>query len=83
MYFGFLEIVLEFLSSAHEKWGQKQKWCVYNFGQCMYQKTHSSCVCAHMANKANSIPILNHTQNFPLISALVWNCALMLICPVQ
>ncbi len=25
---------LRSLSSAHEKWGQKQKCCVYNFGQC-------------------------------------------------
>ncbi len=24
------------LSSAHEKWGQKQKCCVYNFVQCIY-----------------------------------------------
>ncbi len=26
---------LRSLSSAHEKWGQKQKCCVYNFGQCI------------------------------------------------
>ncbi len=25
---------LRSLSSAHEKWGQKQQCCVYNFGQC-------------------------------------------------
>ncbi len=24
------------MSSAHEKWGQKQKCCVYNFVQCIY-----------------------------------------------
>ncbi len=27
---------LRSLSSAHEKWGQKQKCCVYNFDQCIY-----------------------------------------------
>ncbi len=27
---------LRSLSSAHEKWGQKQKCCVYNFVQCNY-----------------------------------------------
>ncbi len=27
---------LRSLSSAHEKWGQKQKCCVYNVGQCKY-----------------------------------------------
>ncbi len=26
---------LRSLSSGHEKWGQKQKCCVYNFGQCI------------------------------------------------
>ncbi len=26
---------LSTLSSAHEKWGQKQKCCIYNFGQCI------------------------------------------------
>ncbi len=26
------------VSSAHEKWGQKQKCCIYNFGQCRLQK---------------------------------------------
>ncbi len=25
----------------HEKWGQKQKCCVYNFVQCIYAKMHS------------------------------------------
>ncbi len=26
---------LRSLSSAHEKWGKKEKCCVYNFVQCM------------------------------------------------
>ncbi len=26
---------LRSLSSAHEKWGQKQKCCIYNFVQCI------------------------------------------------
>ncbi len=29
-----IEKVLDLLSSAHEKWGQKQKYFIYNFGQC-------------------------------------------------
>ncbi len=32
----YIEKSLRSLSSAHEKWGQKQKCCVYNFVQCMY-----------------------------------------------
>ncbi len=32
---------LRYLISAHEKWGQKQKCCIYNFGQCTHQ------VCTH------------------------------------
>ncbi len=34
----YIEKVLDLLSSAHEKWGQKQKCCVYNFGQCMFAR---------------------------------------------
>ncbi len=29
---------LRSLSSANEKWGQKQKWCIYNFGQCIIKQ---------------------------------------------
>ncbi len=39
LYFTKLDLLqrnLRSLSSAHEKWGQKQKCCVYNFGQCIY-----------------------------------------------
>ncbi len=38
MPFAYIEKVLEVLK-AHEKWGQKQKCCVYNFVQCMYIKS--------------------------------------------
>ncbi len=31
MPFVYIEKDLRYLSSAHEKWGQKQKCCVYNF----------------------------------------------------
>ncbi len=33
----YIEKGLRSLSSAHEKWGQKQKCCIYNFGQCSCQ----------------------------------------------
>ncbi len=29
------KLILKSLSSAHEKWGQKQKCCIYNFFQYM------------------------------------------------
>ncbi len=32
--------------SAHEKWGQKQKCCVYNFVQCIY--IFSECIYIHI-----------------------------------
>ncbi len=32
----YIEKVFRSLSSAHEKWGQKQKYCVYNFVQYLY-----------------------------------------------
>ncbi len=34
--FVYIKKILRSLSSAHEKWGQKQKCCVYNFVQCVY-----------------------------------------------
>ncbi len=42
----YIEKVLISLSSAREKWGQKQKCCVYNFGQCVYIYTHTQ-TCMH------------------------------------
>ncbi len=39
----YIEKVLDLLSSAHEKWGQKQKCCVYNFGQCSFFSSETPC----------------------------------------
>ncbi len=36
-HFVYIEKFLD-LSSAHDKWGQKQMCCIYNFGQCRLQK---------------------------------------------
>ncbi len=32
----FGKLCLRSLSSAHEKWGRKQKCCIYNLVQCMH-----------------------------------------------
>ncbi len=33
-----LFVYIEKVSSTHKKWGQKQKCCIYNFGQYIYRE---------------------------------------------
>ncbi len=54
----YIEKALDLLSSAHEKRGQKQKCCVYNFGQCIIyidQCFLSSEMCCDLYSRATHI----------------------------
>ncbi len=51
------------MSSAHEKWGQKQKCCIYNFVQ------YYMCVCARVSKQRiniKSVQMNIYSGLFPL-----------------